>query len=245
MVSKGVSVGANATGTATAECPPGELLTGGGHSWLNNVAPGSSTPRRWSSETPGSGPCRAHPRVRTRCTPGQSACRAEAQRDRRAPPASARVGLGAALQRPPRVRLTNHPDRDPGLTRRWFAVPRRRTDPALGSVRRRRPSYVGYRTRRSRLPSGCLPFWPLRISQRPRWPGRELRRPGGPRQHAAGAADPQHRSSLGHLAPGGNGGDLAVLAEPELAVELADLVTGVGVGERVAAVLAERDLLVG
>ena len=38
VVSNGVSVGANATGTATAECPPGELLTGGGHSWLNNVS---------------------------------------------------------------------------------------------------------------------------------------------------------------------------------------------------------------
>ena len=38
MVSNGVPVGANATGTAIAECPPGELLTSGGHSWLNNTS---------------------------------------------------------------------------------------------------------------------------------------------------------------------------------------------------------------
>jgi hypothetical protein len=38
VVSNGVTVGTNATGTATAECPAGELLTGGGHSWLNNVS---------------------------------------------------------------------------------------------------------------------------------------------------------------------------------------------------------------
>ena len=56
VVSNGVSVGAGATGTATAECPAGELLTGGGHSWLNDV--GSrivystpvefSDPRQWT-----------------------------------------------------------------------------------------------------------------------------------------------------------------------------------------------------
>ncbi len=38
VVSNGVTVGAGATGTATAECPAGELLTGGGHSWLNDVS---------------------------------------------------------------------------------------------------------------------------------------------------------------------------------------------------------------
>ncbi len=38
VVSNGVPVAANATGTATVECPPGELLTGGGHSWLNDVS---------------------------------------------------------------------------------------------------------------------------------------------------------------------------------------------------------------
>ena len=38
VVSNGVTVAAGATGTATVECPAGELLTGGGHSWLNDVS---------------------------------------------------------------------------------------------------------------------------------------------------------------------------------------------------------------
>ena len=38
VVSNGVAVGAGTTGTAIAECPVGELLTGGGHSWLNDVS---------------------------------------------------------------------------------------------------------------------------------------------------------------------------------------------------------------
>ena len=38
VVSSGVGVGAGATGTATVACPIGELLTGGGHSWLNDVS---------------------------------------------------------------------------------------------------------------------------------------------------------------------------------------------------------------
>ena len=38
VVSNGVAVGANSSGTASVACPAGELLTGGGHSWLNDVS---------------------------------------------------------------------------------------------------------------------------------------------------------------------------------------------------------------